>query len=344
MRCVALILLTAGVMQAQNPVFDRFFDEYFFHFYPTQGTSAGFHQYDTQLEDYTKAGVDQRIGVLHKFEREVQAVPQSDDRDMVLAKIHSDLLELENIRQWEKNPDVYSSGVTASIFTLMSRNFAPQPGRLRSVIARERLIPPVFNAARANLKNPPKIYTEIAIEQLPGLISFFDKDVPLAFTQVHDQKLLADFKASNQNVMNALKSYEAYLKNDLLPKSHGDFRIGAENYHKKLEYDEMVDTPLDELLKIGYQNLHQNQEWFQRVARQIDPKKTPQQILAEARNGPPRSRSTAQRLSQYSGRPAGFHHSTQDREDPLARASDSGGNASLRAGHHVCFHGHARTL
>jgi hypothetical protein len=73
--------------------------------------------------------------------------------------------------------------VTSSIFTLMSRNFAPQPERLRSVIARERQILPVFDGARTNLKNPPRIYTEIAIEQLPGLVSFFERDVPLAFNQ-----------------------------------------------------------------------------------------------------------------------------------------------------------------
>ena len=43
----------------------------------------------------------------------------------------------------------------------------------------------------------------------------------------------------------------------------------------------MVDTPLDRLLEIGYQNLRANQQEFQRVAAQIDPKRTPQQILEE---------------------------------------------------------------
>ena len=60
----------------------------------------------------------------------------------------------------------------------MSRTFAPPADRLQSVIARERQIPAVFEAARANLKNPPRIYTEIAIEQLPGIVSFFQNDVP----------------------------------------------------------------------------------------------------------------------------------------------------------------------
>jgi Bacterial protein of unknown function (DUF885) len=46
-----------------------------------------------------------------------------------------------------------------------------------------------------------------------------------------------------------------------------------------LLYEEMVDVPLDKLLEIGYQNLHQNQAEFKRVAAKIDAKRTPQQIL-----------------------------------------------------------------
>ncbi|MBV9608005.1 MAG: DUF885 domain-containing protein, partial [Acidobacteria bacterium] len=77
------------------------------------------------------------------------------------------------------------------------------------------------------------------------------------------------------------QNYEKWLRNELLPRSNGDFRIGAENYRKKLLYDEMVDTPLEDLLKVGYENLHQNQQRFKEVAAQIDPNKTPQQLLEE---------------------------------------------------------------
>ena len=44
---------------------------------------------------------------------------------------------------------------------------SPPEQRLRSVIARERQASAVFAAAKQNLTNPPKIYTDIAIEQLP---------------------------------------------------------------------------------------------------------------------------------------------------------------------------------
>jgi len=265
---------------------DRYFDEAVFHFDPVQATAAGFHQYDNQLASGSRSEVQAQIAALRRFETEVSAFDArgltpfvAADRELVLSQIRGQLLELESIRSWEKNPDVYSSGVTGAIFVIMSRTFAPPADRLKSVIARERLIPRVLQSAHENLVNPPRIYTEVAIEQLPGIVSFFQSDVPAAFKQVTDTKLLADFHNSNQAVIHDLNAYQAWLKTDLLPRSHGDFRIGAENYRKKLLYNEMVDTPLDRLLEIGYQNLHQNQEWFKRVAAQIDPKRTPQQIL-----------------------------------------------------------------
>ena len=275
---MSLLISTAGAQSLT----DRFFDEYYFPFNPTAATSAGIHKYDGQLEDYSKAGVDARVAKLKQFEAEFAKLPADPDRDLVLSTIRAGLLEYQTVRNWERNPDVYSSGITGSAFNIMSRTFAPPEARLRSLIERERKMPQVLAAARVNLKNPPKIYTEIAIQQAPGIISFFQKDVPLAFKKVTDQKLLSEFHAANDAVIKALGDYQNYLKTDVLPRSNGDFRLGAETYAKKLLYEEMVDIPLDRLLEIGYADLHRNQEKYRETASLIDKTKTPQQILAEA--------------------------------------------------------------
>jgi len=162
----------------------------------------------------------------------------------------------------------------------MKRNFAPLDKRLRSLIARERQIPKVFEAARRNLENPPRVYTEVALQQLPDVTGFFQNDVPAAFASVKDPKLQAEFKASNAEVVRALRNYENFLRADLLPNSKGDFRIGAENYSKKLLYEEMVDVPTDHLLELGYADLRRNQEALKVAAAKIDPKKSPRDLLA----------------------------------------------------------------
>ena len=278
---MAVLTTTLATQAGAQALSDRFFDEYYFPSNPTTATYTGIHKYDGELEDYSKPAIARKVAKLKQFQAAFAKLPADADRDLLLASIHASLLELETVRGWERNPDMYSSFITSSAFTLMSRAFAPPEARLRSLIARERKMPKVFAEARANLKNPPRIYTEIAIEQLPGMVRFFKSDVPLAFASVKDQNLRAEFEASNHTVITALQDYEAFLKNDVLPRSTGDFRLGAETFARKLLYEEMVDLPLDRLLEIGFADLRANQEKFRQTAAAIDPSRTPQQILGE---------------------------------------------------------------
>jgi uncharacterized protein (DUF885 family) len=276
--------------QKFEKVSDDYFDQVYFHYGPTNGTLAGYHQYDAQLEDYSRKNIDAEITALKNFEKRVEAihpdaaaadfVPRSD-REIVLSNIRSQLLTLETIRPWEKNADNYSSTCANGAFVLMERKFASPDERLRSLVAREKQMPTMLADARVNLKNPPRIYTEIAIEQLPDIVSFFEHDVPLAFADAKDPALKAEFAQTNAAVIAALNGYLGWLKTDLLPNSNGDFRIGADAFSKKLEYDEMVDLPLDKLLEIAWADLHKNQEHFKQVAKELEPDKTPGAVLEE---------------------------------------------------------------
>ncbi len=277
-----------GAGQTLTFLADQYFEQVYYKFSPTAGTSAGLHQYDPQLEDYSAANVQREITALHEWERKVSALDTgaldaapAADREILLNQIRSVLLQLEVVRGWEKNPDNYSSGITGSVFSLMERPYAPVNTRLRAAIAREKQMPQVFAEARKNLKNPPRIYTEIALEQIDGLVSFFQHDVPEAFAAADDAPAKAEFAKTNAAVISALQSYGGWMKTDLLPRSNGDFRYGADTYSRALAYNEMVDVPLDHLLQIGLDDLHKNQAEFARIAKEIDPAKTPQQELAE---------------------------------------------------------------
>jgi len=279
---------TESAQQQFQRVSDDYFDQVYFPYQPTAGTVAGYHQYDAKLEDYSRATIDAQTAALGDFEKRVSAIPAASldqttrgDRQMVLNDIHSRLLTLQVIRPWAKDADNYSSACANAAFTLMERKFAPADDRLRSLIAREKLMPHLIAEARPNLQNPPRIFTEIAIEQLPGIISFFQSDVPLAFEDAKNPALKSEFAQTNAAVVGALTDYLHWLKTDLLPRSGGDFRIGAETFSKKLEYDEMVDIPLPRLLDIGYADLHRNQQHFAEVAKELEPNKTPKEVLEE---------------------------------------------------------------
>lgn len=288
---ILLALVLAAPIAAKPRTFAQLVDAYFDDYYkanPSQATITGFHQYDNQLEDFSLAAHQRNRRRLMTYLTAFQAInPRTlsqldrDDREIMIATIHSALLEEDRVQMWRKNPDSYSGAVTSSIFSLIKRNFAPPDERLRSVIAREKQIPRALMQARAVLRNPPKIYTDIAIEQMQGNIDFFQDTLPAAFTGVKDTNLVTEFIRVNEAAMAELKNYQDWLRKDLLPRSHGTFAIGAENYRLKLLYDEMVDTPLPRLLEMGYAQLHKDQQAFADTARRIDPNKKPEDVLKE---------------------------------------------------------------
>ena len=267
---------------------DDYFDQVYFPNQPTAGTVAGYHQYDTKLEDLASGSIDTEVAALDTFEKRISAIPAAaldqttrGDRQMVLNQIRSRRLTLHTIRPWAKNADEYSSLCANAAFTLMERKFAPANDRLRSLIAREKKMPGLLREARTNLQNPPRIFTQIAMEQLPGIIRFFEHDVPLAFADADDEALKGEFAKSNAAVIAGLNEYLSWLKADLLSRSNGDYRIGADTFSKKLLYDEMVDIPLPKLLEIGYADLHRNQQHFAEVAKELEPGKTPREVLED---------------------------------------------------------------
>lgn len=264
---------------------DDFFDG-FFHFNPARASSAGLHQYDAELPAYSRQDIEAEIA---RSKRALDALAQIParalsrenrfDAHFLESSIRGHLLDLENIRLWEKNPGYYNGIISAALFSLVQRDFAPVDERLKSLIARERSVPAVLASARRNVSNPPAVFTEIAIHQAKSEISFMENDLPLAVAGAHDATQLAEFQKVNRQSIEAYQSFLDYLQNDLAPRSRGEFAIGAENFQKKLLYDEMVSLPLDRLLAIGEHELRITQAGFVATAKLIDPTKTPAQVL-----------------------------------------------------------------
>jgi uncharacterized protein (DUF885 family) len=272
--------------------------EAYYRRYPTEATDLGIHRYDHTLEDYSAGAVAAEISALRSFKTELDSLPIStlspavaDDRDQLMRTLDALLLQAEVIKPRARNPDVYASGLTNAAYVLIKRNFAPPADRLRALVARMRAMPAAVAEARRNLSHPPRVYTEIAIEQIDGNREFFRMAVPAAFTGVGDIGLRKEFAAATSAVLAAFDDYKRWLLRDLLPRSDGEFAYGAGTYRKRLWAEERIDVPLDELLTIARADLKRNQAAFVETARRIDPARSPVEVLAAvARNHPPPER------------------------------------------------------
>lgn len=258
---------------------DSYFDGVF-RFEPHYATEIGIHDYDGLLPDMSAEGVKKQTrflkDYLKKFESfDAATLTEKDRLDLALVvnQIKDHLLELEEIGNYKRNPANYSELACAAVFAIMKRDFAPAEERLKSVISREKAIPAMLKVGRENIKveSVPKVYAEIDLEQLPGIISFFENDVPAAFASVKNAALKEEFAASNKAAIAALKEHESYVRKEILPKAKGNYALGAELYKKKLLFQEMVDEPIESLYQRGMTELRRLQKDFARTAHALDP-------------------------------------------------------------------------
>lgn len=274
---------------ATNRAFARLVDEILADLYarnPTFATDLGLHRFDARLEDYSAAAVAAEVEAIDRFETALRRIDpatldlvERHDREMLLLSLQSRRLDDTRVRPLERDPDVYSSGITNSAYALIKRDYAPAVERLRSLVAREKAMPGALLEARRNLRDVPRIHAEIAIEQLDGNREFFRSAVAEAFAGVGDAALQTEFRRTNDAVIAALGEYEDWLRRELLPRANGNFAYGADLYRAKLWASEMIDTPLAELERIALADLARNREAFVATARQIDPTKPPLEVL-----------------------------------------------------------------
>jgi uncharacterized protein (DUF885 family) len=271
--------------------FARFVDDFFaaqWAFSPSDATGTGFHEYDDKIEDRSRARIEARIaelkallGRLQKIDRSKLAFDDAIDAEALDGQIRGTLLDMDVLKLWKTNPMAYSYIGGGAIDVIMKREFAPAPDRVRSVIARLKGIPALYDAARANVDNPPREFTDIAILMVKGSIGFYQGTVPNWAREVVDKngQLVAEVDKACDEVSKATIAFAEWLEKDLLPRSRGAYAIGAEHFLAKLEYDDMVDLPLEALLARGEAQLARDRALFLETAKKIDAKKTPAQVM-----------------------------------------------------------------
>ncbi len=257
-------------------------------FSPSWATTMGRHEYDTRLEDFSRASIDREVARCRTTLKELAGIPRASlgdtaqvDYDLFESGVRAHLFDLTEIRRWERDPGVYAYG--EAVFGIMARTYAPPEERLRRIIARLEQVPRQYAAARANLRHPPAIFTRLAADECEGAVSFLEHDVPAAFAAVRDSALWREYRAVSGRTIRETRDYARWLHDTLLPRSDGSYVLGEERYLKKLRYEEMVDLPVDTLLAIGMRELHRLEARYRDAARRIDPSAPLDSLVARMR-------------------------------------------------------------
>src|ERR1700731_4616800 len=234
--------------------------------HPEFATELGDHRFDGVLTDYS---ADTRARMLANAKEVREALRKFDDYKQLTGanqvdvrilrdNVDSEIFRLEELREAEWNPLVYNQSLANSLYLLVARDFDSADKRIRNLHQRLDGVPIVIKQAEANLQHSPRVHTETAIEQIQGAINLVRNGLDPLLNQA--PQLKKDLAPTQEKTAKALEDYKKWLQDDLLKRSDGDFRVGAEKFRKKLHFALASDLSMEEIMKRAQADLQQTQE------------------------------------------------------------------------------------
>lgn len=245
--------------------------------HPEAATALGLHANDAALDDRSidghDEGVEREVALLASLESRFTAPRASlearTDLALLLGALRCDIRKKRVIRPLQRKPDVYMEPLDA-IFQMTARDYAPASERARNVVARLSKIPSVVAFAKQNLLNPPRVWTEVGIDQAGSARAFLEQQRPFLVEALPTETAAVD--AALKGAIAAYDEYKKYLQREVLPRSNGRFSAGRELFEFLLANDYFLDIGADELLAIGKRVVAETSARMTELAKRIDPK------------------------------------------------------------------------
>jgi uncharacterized protein (DUF885 family) len=239
----------------------RYFDAYIEQS-PVRATQLGVHRYDHLLDDLSPESLGMAAQRFKAMRTELSGLDPARlsparriDARLLRLRLDSDLLELDDLQGWRRNPMQLAETISGGLHELLARDFAPLDERLGLLVARQGQLPKLVAQAKKNLENPPEIFTRKAIDMVQGVLKLLREQVLREAGKSQNAALLADVKRSNAEAVRTLDELVRWMKRDLLPRSRGRYALGAERLRRKLAADEGLDVDLARLEELGRREL-----------------------------------------------------------------------------------------
>ncbi|TMI79193.1 MAG: DUF885 domain-containing protein [Bacillati bacterium ANGP1] len=265
--------------------------------YPTTAASLGLHDYDGRIPDIRDVARAGRVAALRAFRTQLAGIPpqlldveDAHDHTLLSLALDEELFELEQLREFERNPMAFSGPLDVSGY--IKRNYAPLPRRVVALCEHLRQVPDYLAAAREALREPvPLPFLETALEVYAGTVLFQEEDLVRAVRPVGPGPLWTAFERANTEAIAALRRFTAYLEAEIRPRATQEFAIGEAHFQTMLSLGEMIDLPVERLLEIGRDDLSRNQAVLRETAKRIDPGADVRGVMSQqAKDHPPAER------------------------------------------------------
>ena len=217
---------------------------------PVSATQIGDHRFDAEVDDMSAAGRAKSLEFSKKMLAELEAInfksmsrENQVDASVLRNQLRYDVFIAEQLQSWAWDPQGYNATAGGALYTLVARDFAPWPERLKNATARMEKIPAIFAAARESLDpaRVPLIHAQTVAKQNPGVMSIVD-DMMMPHARELSGEDRKRFDAAVAGLRKAVAEHQKWLDGTLVPNAKGDFRIGQKLYDQKLAF--ALDSPM----------------------------------------------------------------------------------------------------
>lgn len=260
--------------------FPHFVDDYLAYLHevhPGQASLDGVHAHDDLLDDLSRSAVDAHLRTLAGFSRRLRQIDpallpldQQVDRRALSANVDARMHEIETVRSWERNPQIYAELIGINLGRQALFGYAPEPERARRVVSKLRQVPRLVQAARDNVKECPGIFLKVGLDTWRGVLAFIETHLPRAFSGLDDLHILGDLADTSTDAATAVGGYIEYLEKELAPRAKASFRLGRESFERKLLLEDGITLNAERLLAIALRELQEVQEAFRVAAGRLD--------------------------------------------------------------------------
>ncbi|MEQ1826291.1 MAG: DUF885 domain-containing protein [Pirellula sp.] len=207
--------------------------------HPVFATQQGNRERDGQMDDLSPSAREKDrkrdealvAELLSRFDRSKLSRGSQIDLEIWENAIRFRLWQANHLDEFANDPRVYLVYCSDSVFSLFTQSTLPRHRNVDNAVRRIAHIPEVIAAAKASLKNPPRVVTEVAIKRTDGAISFYEKDI---FALSGESPQISPLAAPCRMAAETLRDYKRFLEEELLPRSDGEWRIGSKKFSEKL--------------------------------------------------------------------------------------------------------------
>ncbi|HEX7784062.1 MAG TPA: DUF885 domain-containing protein [Sphingobium sp.] len=266
----------AGV-DPQWDMFSKDFIEGYFRQDPYFAVYQGRHDFDGRLPDWSEAGLKAQEDFLkdalkkaEAFDAQNMSKEQLFERDYLIAVAKGRLFWLEDADKPHHNPSFYiENGLDPNVY--IARPYADAATRMKAFIAFAKRVPGAAAHIRENLKMPmPASFIDFGTAGFKGLAAYYTGDAKTAFASVKDPALQREFDDAAGPASKAMSDLATWLEHGRKTQTK-DFALGADRFSRMLSATEMVDTPLDELERVGQADLKRNQDALKAACAKFAP-------------------------------------------------------------------------